>query len=206
MKSHINKLILASGAVILTIAGCAAPIPSRSRVAAADRNPGTEGMDVIGEALYEKNCSMCHGHFAVSTRRNISKTDLVNALTRPAMSSIKLTDYQIEAIVFALTDKIALKAQLPANADLANFDQGAVLYSQKCQVCHGAIDTSTKRNMPSTKINAALRSIAPMAVVSASPLEVELIAFALAHRRSEFTGTGLVEYRNVVSVVPQSLG
>jgi hypothetical protein len=168
--------------------------PTRSAVLASE-----------GEVLYQKYCLGCHGAFATSTKRNISASQLTNAMAQqPAMIGLTLTDYQIKTIVISLSDvvKESRTTLLPTNNDLANFDAGALLYTQKCLTCHGAIETSSKRNTTSLKITNALLGVLMMASVRVTDVEKEYIVFALSHSRAEFLSAAApIVYRDVLTVV-----
>ena len=184
----------------IQLTGCSQP-SADSRVAGLYTNPGkagggtTSSMAADGEVNYQKYCAACHGTLAKSTRRNATRNDLLSAISKvPSMSGLKLSDYQIDSIILVLTDSknTAAPSSPPLNLsgqDLENFDLGASLYGQKCQSCHGALTTSSKRGITSLKLTNALAAIGTMASVTVTPLEKELIVFALNHRREEFLGT-----------------
>ncbi len=84
-----------------------------------------------GAALYEVNCTICHGGLSTTPKAGADTTRIQNAITADTggMGSLStLAPLQVQAIAAALT--VA--------------PTGTTLYAVNCAGCHGVIATSTK--------------------------------------------------------------
>jgi mono/diheme cytochrome c family protein len=131
-----------------------------------------------GATLYANNCQSCHGPLATSSKLNRSATQIQSAITNNAggvMGSLSgLTTTQIQAIATAL---VSVTPPPPPATD------GATLYANNCQSCHGPLATSSKLNRSATQIQSAINNNAGGVMGSLSGLtaaQVQAIATALA--------------------------
>ena len=128
-----------------------------------------------GAALYSQNCAGCHGPLASSTKMGRTASQISAAIGNPSypMGGLSsLTAAQIQAIATALA------AQMPPPPTL----NGAMLYTQNCASCHGALASSTKMGRTASQISAAIGNPSyPMGGLSSlTAAQIQAIASALA--------------------------
>ncbi|MBI3563062.1 MAG: c-type cytochrome [Gammaproteobacteria bacterium] len=129
-----------------------------------------------GAALYATYCRSCHGALATSTKLNRTITQIQTAINTNAggvMGTLNgLTPTQVQAIADAL---VSTTPPPPAT-------DGATLYANNCQSCHGALATSTKLNRTAAQIQTAIAGNAGGVMGSLSGLtatQIQAIATAL---------------------------
>ena len=112
--------------------------------------PGTTS----GAALYNTNCSSCHGPLATSTKLGATSTRIQNAIAAvPQMTSLSsLTAADIQAIVVALNPTPTTPPPVTPTPD------GATLYTTNCSACHGPLATSTKKGLTIARFYNAVTS------------------------------------------------
>ena len=128
-----------------------------------------------GAALYTANCAACHGPLASSSKQGISIARLqaaISANTGGMGSLSTLTVSEIQSIVTALT---------PTTPTPTPVLDGAVLYTQYCSSCHGALSSSSVQGRSTSLIQTAIAAVAQMnALSSLSLAQIESIAATLA--------------------------
>ena len=132
-----------------------------------------------GAALYDANCSVCHGPLATSTKKGATSTQLLNAIkTVPEMQQLSaLSPPELSAILLVLTPP-------PPN--------GTALYVADCSGCHGPLATSAKLGRTALQIQTAIGTIPNMAhLATLTPAEVQAIAGVLARVPVPTDGPGL---------------
>ncbi|HEY5601844.1 MAG TPA: c-type cytochrome [Gammaproteobacteria bacterium] len=113
--------------------------------------PGGGGTD--GAALYQQNCSGCHGALASSNQAGATVNEIQNAINsnRGGMGQFSfLTSTQIQAIAAALS------GQTPPPG--GGGTDGATLYQQNCSGCHGALANSNQAGATVNEIQNAINS------------------------------------------------
>lgn len=126
-----------------------------------------------GATLYTNNCSNCHGPLATSSKLNRTATQIQNAINSNTggMGGLSsLTSTQVSAIASAL---VTTTPPPPAT-------DGAVLYGQYCQSCHGTLASSTKLNRTANQISSAITSVSQMNSINLTTTQISAIASALA--------------------------
>lgn len=195
------------------LASLSEPAPAATSTPASTNTPASTSAALSGASLYQSDCASCHGPIASSTKRGANSARLNFALQNiPEMGGLtNLTADERTAILAALALPAATPtptaaptstsqptttpapASTPTAADyLAEFDEGKALYDSKCGICHGALATSSKRNVTAAAITNALTNIAVMGGVSVTSTQVTSIQFALRHQRSEFDNSAPV--------------
>jgi len=128
-----------------------------------------------GVALYNNNCSGCHGELATSSKAGSTAADIQaaidNNLGGMGMFS-SLTTAEVQAIADALP-------AAPSNPPTA--PDGVALYNDNCSGCHGALATSAKAGSTATDIQAAIdANIGGMGMFSSlTAAEIQAIADVL---------------------------
>jgi len=137
--------------------------------------PTIPGAPPDGIALYNSECSGCHGALATSAKAGRSATQIKNAITNNTggMGYLStLSAAEIQAIAAALPAAPPPPTTPPS---------GATLYTNNCAGCHGALASSTKAGRTASQIQAAIASSATgMGYLSTlTTAEIQAIAAAL---------------------------
>ncbi|TAN41530.1 MAG: cytochrome c, partial [Nitrospirae bacterium] len=140
--------------------------------------PPTTITTTNGRILYETLCVGCHGPLAKSAKAGATAARIQNAINSNAggmgMASISgLTAVQVNAIANALA------AVTPPPPPATN--DGATLYANSCQSCHGPLATSTKKGRTAAQIQASINSVGAMnSLMNLTAAQVSAIAGVLA--------------------------
>ncbi len=141
--------------------------------AAPPSNPSTPP---DGVALYNSECSGCHGTLDVTSKAGKTAADIQTAIANNigGMGALStLTANEIQAIADALPAAPTTPGT-PAPLD------GATLYANNCASCHGALNVTTKAGRTAADIQNAIGNIGTMAFLSTlSADEIQAIADAL---------------------------
>jgi mono/diheme cytochrome c family protein len=140
--------------------------------------PGTPGQ-IDGAALYDNNCSGCHGSLSTSSKLGATAEMIQDAIQNDTggMGSLsKLTALDIQAIAQALaTGTTTTPPPPPPTTD------GASLYATYCASCHGSLSTSSKQDKTAAQITSAISSVSSMRSLSnLTADQIAAIAAALA--------------------------
>jgi mono/diheme cytochrome c family protein len=140
--------------------------------------PGTPGQ-IDGAALYDNNCSSCHGSLSTSSKLGATAEMIQDAIQNDTggMGSLsKLTALDIQAIAQALaTGTTTTPPPPPPTTD------GASLYATYCASCHGSLSTSSKQDKTAAQITSAISSVSSMRSLSnLTADQIAAIAAALA--------------------------
>jgi len=132
-----------------------------------------------GVALYNSECSGCHGTLDVTTKEGRTAGDIESAISADigGMGNLStLTAEEIQAIADVLppappTDPAALSVS----------PDGATLYLDNCSGCHGALEATTKAGRTAADIESAISAnVGGMGYLSAlTAEELQAIADAL---------------------------
>ena len=144
----------------------------------------TTSTTLDGAALYEANCSSCHGHLATS-----GKSGALAAAIQAAIASnyggmgkfSNLTTAQLQAIADALaTVPAAGPVQTPSPTSTPTSLDGAALYATYCSSCHGALAASSKRGATAARIQTGVTGVNAMKSLSnLTSAQMQAIAAAL---------------------------
>lgn len=155
---------ISAGTVVLTNIQVPAPPPAQ----------------LDGAALYDANCSGCHGSLGSSSKSGITTVRLQNAISGKVggMGSLSsLTTAEQQAIVTALNPTTTTPTPTPT----PTLD-GVALYGSSCTGCHGALTSSSKAGATTSRIQTAINgNVGGMGFLSSlNSAQVTAIASALA--------------------------
>jgi mono/diheme cytochrome c family protein len=124
------------------------PAPTPTPTPTPTPVPGT----IDGAALYNSNCSGCHGALASSSKKGRSASQIQSAINGVgSMSGLKsLTSAQVAAIATALSGATPTPTPAPTIID------GASLYTSTCSSCHGPLSKSSVMGKSATDIKSAI--------------------------------------------------
>ncbi len=160
--------------------------PDKQKAEDAAKKPRPSTLD--GLTLYTNNCQSCHGPISESSIQDPSLASIKAALLSVELmklSKIELTDVELDAISFAITEQ---RGGSPAHPIDNVFDPAPVdseslsgfeLYQKNCQACHGMLADSAVKGRSSSSIKAALSSVAQMSAIRLSDDQIAGIAEAL---------------------------
>jgi predicted CxxxxCH...CXXCH cytochrome family protein len=131
-----------------------------------------------GVALYNSECSGCHGTLDVTTKAGCTAVDIESAISANigGMGYLStLTAEEIQAIVDALPPAPPSPPSPPAAPE------GATLYLNNCSGCHGALEATTKAGRTAADIESAISAnIGGMGYLSSlTAQEIQAIADVL---------------------------
>jgi mono/diheme cytochrome c family protein len=150
-KKNINLFVLSAAMVTLALFGCGS---------GNVENTSATGVAIDGAALYNSDCSSCHGAIAKSGKRGASVALIQDAIARNwgGMDAFaNLTVDQLQAIATALSATVTATpdtttATPPASTSL----DGAALYTANCSSCHGPLATSSKKGATAAMIQTGI--------------------------------------------------
>src|SRR5512143_3742331 len=173
-KINLNLFMLGMLISAITLFGCGGGSVSDTTAT---------GAAIDGTALYNGDCSSCHGAIAKSGKRGVSVSQIQDAIAHNwgGMGAFAgLTANQLQAIASALSDPATLTGDTTTPVASTDSQDGAALYTQYCQGCHGALASSAKKGRTATQITAAIGSVGPMSHLSTlSQTQINAIASAL---------------------------
>jgi mono/diheme cytochrome c family protein len=194
-SAEINAIVLVlnpGGSTPAAVPPAPVPSPTPSPAPSPTPMPGTPPA-IDGATEYSTDCSGCHRPLATSTKIGITTARLDNAITSNVggMSFLSgLTSVIKDAIVAVLAPVLPspspaptpapTPAPVPASAPVPV--DGVALYSANCAGCHGSIANSSKRGVPSARLDSAISgNIGGMSYLSGlSASERQAIIDALA--------------------------
>ncbi len=119
--------------------------------------PSPVPVSIDGAALYNSNCSGCHGPLASSSKRGSSASTIQGAINGVgSMSGMKsLTAAQVQAIATALSSS-PVPTPTPTPTPAPTITDGVSLYNANCVSCHGTLSNSTVMGRSATDIQSAI--------------------------------------------------
>lgn len=130
-----------------------------------------------GATLYATFCQGCHGTLANSTKLNRSATQISGAILANAGGQMGTLNTLTVAQIQAIADALVTVTPPPPVTD------GATLYGNYCQACHGPLASSSKLNRTASQITTAISSNAGGVMGSLSSqlsaTQIQAIATAL---------------------------
>ena len=132
--------------------------------------------NTTGQALYDTNCSGCHGPSSNSAKAGATSIRINNGIANDSSMSYfstALTSAEIQAIADFL---VSVAPPPPSSGD------GAGLYGTNCASCHGAGDNSAKAGATVSRINSSISNVSSMSYLGSllTATDIQAIANFLA--------------------------